>query len=218
MSGTTRARGAGTKGVPRADREDQILRAAAETFGLQGYAATSVADVAARAGISKPLVYAYFGSKEGLLTASLHHSGAILVDEIERIAVSGVVGLERALRTLEGIFGLLEEQPWLWRLFFDATVPRTDESVAAELAFYTDRITALAHDGVSEMLALGGNTDPTDVSAMTAVWMGIVDSLVNWWLDHPDESAAAMTERSVRLFVAALAVPLPESVQPALRA
>src|SRR4051794_26466639 len=56
---------AGTKGVPRAEREAQIVTAATEVFGAQGFAATSVADVAARAGISKPLIYQYFGSKEG---------------------------------------------------------------------------------------------------------------------------------------------------------
>jgi hypothetical protein len=39
---------------------------------------------------------------------------------------------------------------------------------------------------------------------MTAVWLGIVDSLMRWWVDHPDESAAAMTERSGRLLVAIL--------------
>jgi AcrR family transcriptional regulator len=191
--------GAGTKGVPRADREEQILLAACEVFGTHGYGVTAMADIAARAGISKPLVYAYFGSKEELLRACLHHAGAILVGEIERIARSGAVGLERGLATLEGIFVLLEDRPWLWRLFFDPTTPRTEAGVAAEIAQYTDQITALAVDGVSEMLALSGNTDATDISAMTAVWIGIVDSLVNWWLDNLDESAEAMTQRCVRL-------------------
>jgi hypothetical protein len=44
---------AGTKGVARPEREAQILAAACRTFGERGYAATSVADVADAAGISK---------------------------------------------------------------------------------------------------------------------------------------------------------------------
>ena len=51
-------------------------------------------------------------------------------------------------------------------------------------------------------MALAGNTDPADISAMTAVWLGIVDSLMNWWMEHPDESADAMMQRCVRLLVA----------------
>jgi AcrR family transcriptional regulator len=211
MVRTTVARrpNAGTKGVPRADREEQILRVAAEVFGAQGFAATSVADIAERAGISKPLIYNYFGSKEGLFSACLHRAGAILAEEMERIARGDAVGLERALRTLEGLFTLLEPQPWIWRLFFDPTVPRGEEGIAAEIALYTGRITALADQGVAEMMRLSGVEDPLDISALTSVWMSVADSLVTWWLDHPDETPASMTERCVRLFEVVLGAPGP---------
>lgn len=193
---------AGTKGVPRADREAQILRAAGEIFGTAGYAATNVATVAERAGISKPLVYQYFGSKEGLFTACVHDSGALIADEIERIARGGSAGLERGLLTLQGIFVLLEEETWRWRLFFDPTAP-TEGAIAEEIAGYTRRLTALADEGVGELMHLAGDDDPLDTSAMVKVWMTIVDALVSWWLDHPGESAAQMTDRCVRLFAAA---------------
>ena len=198
----------GTKGVPRADREEQILAVAGEVFGSEGFAATSVAEIAQRAGISKPLVYQYFGSKEGLFTACLHRAGAILAEEIERIARGDSVGIERALLTLDGIFRTLGDRPWTWRLFFDPTIPR-NEAIAREIGFYTDRITVLAEDGVGELMALVGNDDPGDLSAMVRVWMSIVDALVGWWLDHPDQTAAQMSERCVRLFTAAFSAQVP---------
>lgn len=207
----------GTKGVPRADREEQILAIAGEVFGSEGFAATSVAEVAKRAGISKPLVYQYFGSKEGLFTACLHQAGALLADEIERIARGDSVGLERALLTLEGIFATLGDRPWTWRLFFDATVPR-NEGIAREIAHYTDRITRLAEEGVGELMALVGNDDPGDLSAMVRVWMSVVDALVSWWLDHPEETAQQMSERCVRLFIAAFSAPAPGAPLSALLA
>jgi AcrR family transcriptional regulator len=200
---------AGTKGVPRADREEQIVQAASEIFGARGFAATSVADIAERAGISKPLIYNYFGSKEGLFRACLQRAGGILAEEMERIARGDAVGLERALRTLEGIFTLLEPQPWIWRLFFDPTIPRGEEAIAAEIARYTDRITALADEGVAEMMRLSGDEDPRDVSALTSVWLSVADSLVTWWLDHPDETPSSMTARCVRLFGVVLGAPFP---------
>ncbi|ALX03675.1 TetR/AcrR family transcriptional regulator [Aeromicrobium erythreum] len=192
---------AGTKGVPRADRERQILAVASVAFGTHGFVGTNVADVARAAGISKPLVYAYFGSKEGLYAACLDRAGALLGDEIERVARGDVVGLERGVRTLEGMFDVLEDQRHVWRLLHDRSAPSTPE-VATVVAAHTDRIHALAHEGVSELLALAGVQDGLDVSAMTATWLGIVDSLMDWWVAHPEQSAADMVERVTRLVAA----------------
>ncbi|MEH3069336.1 MAG: TetR/AcrR family transcriptional regulator [Aeromicrobium erythreum] len=192
---------AGTKGVPRAERERQILDVASVAFGTHGFVGTNVADVAHTAGISKPLVYAYFGSKEGLYAACLDRAGALLGDEIERVARGDVVGLERGVRTLEGMFDVLEDQRHVWRLLHDRSAPSTPE-VATVVAAHTDRIHALAHEGVSELLALAGVQDGLDVSAMTATWLGIVDSLMDWWVAHPEQSAADMVERVTRLVAA----------------
>jgi AcrR family transcriptional regulator len=192
---------AGTKGVPRLDRETQILDIASEHFGTHGFAATSVAAVADRAGISKPLIYNYFGSKEGLYEACLDRGGALLAEEIERIARGDAVGIERGLATLGGMFALLEPQPYLWRLFFDATAPTTGP-IADSAALYAERIGKLADEGVTELMGLAGNDDPLDISAMTSVWLGIVDSLMNWWMEHPDETAEQMTQRCLRLLEA----------------
>jgi riboflavin biosynthesis pyrimidine reductase len=59
------------------------------------------------------------------------------------------------------------------------------------------------------MLRIAGEGDRRDVSALSAVWLAIMDALVTWWLDHPEETAAAMTERCVRLFRVVLTSPLP---------
>ncbi|MET0821433.1 MAG: TetR/AcrR family transcriptional regulator [Aeromicrobium sp.] len=192
---------AGTKGVPRLDRESQILDVASEHFGTQGFAATSVAAVAAGAGISKPLVYSYFGSKEGLYEACLDRGGALLADEMERIAQGEAVGIERGMHTLAGLFVLLEDQRYLWRLFFDTTAPTTGP-IRDSITHYADRIGRLADEGVTELMTLAGNSDPLDVSAMTSVWLGIVDSLMNWWVEHPDQTADQMMQRCLRLLAA----------------
>jgi len=192
---------AGTKGVPRVDRETQILDVASEHFGTYGFAATSVAAIAERAGISKPLIYNYFGSKEGLYEACLVRGGSLVADEIERIARGDAVGLERGMRTLGGMFSLLEQRRHLWRLFFDTTAP-TDGPIAESVAQYADRIGRLAEEGVAELMGLAGNSDALDISAMTSVWLGVVDSLMNWWVEHPDETAEQMMQRCLRLLAA----------------
>jgi AcrR family transcriptional regulator len=57
--------------VPRAQREEQILTAAEQVFAERGFHATSMDEVAERVGVTKPLIYEYFGSKEGLLSACI---------------------------------------------------------------------------------------------------------------------------------------------------
>lgn len=198
MTSSTRAN-AGTKGVARAVREQQIVDAACRAFGESGFAATSVADVAEAAGISKPLIYNYFGSKEGLYAVCLHHAASTLTAEIERTAASGTVGLARAIVTLDGMFRALAPQPWIWRLVFDPTAPR-EGAIDAELAAYERQIFTFGEDGVGELMRLAGNDDPSDISAMHAVWENTFRSLVTWWLDHPDESPDQMTQRCIRLF------------------
>jgi AcrR family transcriptional regulator len=194
---------AGTKGVPRAEREREILHAASVAFGRHGFAATSVADVAQAAGISKPLVYSYFGSKEGLHAACLAEAGELLAAEIERVASGGSVGVERGVRTLDGMFALIDDRRHVWRLLRDRTAPSTG-SAAEVVARYGARIEGLAHEGVVELLAGAGITDEHDVSAMVRTWLGIVDSLMDWWVARPDQSAEDMTHRVARLLGALL--------------
>ena len=189
---------AGTKGVPRLDRENQILDVASAEFGEYGYAGASIARIAERAGISKPLIYNYFDSKEGLFLAAVERAGTVIADEIERIAHGGSEGLVRALETLQGIFAILEPQPYIWKLFFDESAPRTG-LIAAAIGGYRERITKTADQGVTVLMHQQGVTHHLDISAMTAVWLSVVDALVNWWLEHPDETAEQMTARCVRL-------------------
>ena len=83
------SRAVGTKGVPRPHREQLILDAAAEEFGRYGYAGAALSRVAAGAGVSKPLVLSYFGSKDGLYVACIERAGANLIDRIEQVLSAG---------------------------------------------------------------------------------------------------------------------------------
>ncbi|WP_089775767.1 TetR/AcrR family transcriptional regulator [Ruania alba] len=73
-------------GRPRAggeDKRERILAEAIALFARKGYAATSVADIAAAAQISKAGLLHHFGSKEGLYSAVLEHRDAVDVLALE---------------------------------------------------------------------------------------------------------------------------------------
>ena len=147
------------------------------------------------------MIYNYFGSKEGLFAVCIRHAASVLVAEIERTAASGTVGLERAVVTLDGMFRALAPQPWIWHLVFDPSAPR-DGEIAETLAEHERRLFAFGEEGVGELLRLAGNEDRDDMLAMRAVWENVFRTLVTWWLENPDESPEAMTQRCLRLFSA----------------
>jgi AcrR family transcriptional regulator len=72
----------GTKRLPRAVREQQMLDAAVEIFSVNGYHETSMDAIAAEAEISKPMLYLYYGSKEELFGACLNRELMRFVDEV----------------------------------------------------------------------------------------------------------------------------------------
>lgn len=86
---------AGTKRLPRAVREQQMLDAAVEMFSINGYHETSMDAIAAKAEISKPMLYLYYGSKEELF-------GACLDRELHRFveAVRADIDFDQSARDL----------------------------------------------------------------------------------------------------------------------
>ena len=72
----------GTKRLPRAVREQQMLDAAVQMFSLNGYHETSMDTIAAAAEISKPMLYLYYGSKEELFAACLSRELSRFVEAI----------------------------------------------------------------------------------------------------------------------------------------
>jgi AcrR family transcriptional regulator len=74
----------GTKRLPRAVREQQMLDAAVQIFSVNGYHETSMDAIAAEAQISKPMLYLYYGSKEELFGACLDRELQRFIDEVRQ--------------------------------------------------------------------------------------------------------------------------------------
>lgn len=87
----------------------RLLEAATGLFARKGYAATTVREIVDAAGVTKPVLYYYFGSKEGiflaLMTEGLGQYGACIH---AALAEGGTVS-ERVLRLFDRVFALLLE-------------------------------------------------------------------------------------------------------------
>jgi AcrR family transcriptional regulator len=72
--------------VPRVVRERQLVGLGEELFAERGFAKASMDELARRAGVTKPVIYELFGSKEGLFRACLEGLALRLADAIAEAA------------------------------------------------------------------------------------------------------------------------------------
>ena len=68
--------------LPRAEREQQTLDQARALFAAHGYAAVTMDQVAAAVGVTKPLLYNYFGNKEQLFLACMKPAADALTEHV----------------------------------------------------------------------------------------------------------------------------------------
>lgn len=199
-SPSQRQAGRGTKRMPQADRRQEIMAAALREFADHGFATSSMASVAARAGISKALVYQHFPSKEGLYLACFTGIAEPLIARIEaEIGTSPLSSLP--INVLNGVFEALGPDRATWRLFYDPTAPATGKA-GETVERFRKRLMDLTLTGVSGFLGTLGATDPLDIDALARIWTAIVDALVTWAIAHPDETTEALAVRWTRIVTA----------------
>ena len=128
--------------LPRAEREQQILDAALTVFGEHGFRGASMDAVAERVGVTKPVLYTHFGSKEGLLLACIARARAELL-EVTTAAAMAASGTEDMLRrgTL-AFFRYLERREPAWTLLCSESSV-TGDALEGIRAQQTDFIAAL---------------------------------------------------------------------------
>jgi AcrR family transcriptional regulator len=193
----------GRRKVPRAVRERQMLEVAGRAFAAHGFHDASMDEIADGAGISKPMIYNYFGSKEGLYAAYVEAAGQRLLSRMADAADddSQAVDAEATLRaTANAFFAHVDENRESWSVLFGELATRgspLSSEVAAIRQSIVDRTAALF-----EALLRRAGTPAKRVGGtepLAHAFVGAGESLANWWLDHPDETREAMADRLIQV-------------------
>jgi AcrR family transcriptional regulator len=120
--GRTKAVGRGAPGrarTPRAERKEQMIQAASGLFAEHGFGGVSMDDIAQASGITKPMLYAYFDSKEGLFAACAERAGAELRDELRQVSERNDLTPDKQLwEGLQRVFTFVEENHDGWLLLY----------------------------------------------------------------------------------------------------
>jgi AcrR family transcriptional regulator len=180
--------------LSRADRMEQTLQVAHDLFAERGYAAVKMDEIAAAVGVTKPLLYNYFGNKELLYIACMKRAGDALTATIAE-AVEGSASPGDALGAgVRAFFAFLDEDRAAWAVLFDETLPRGGE-VAERVAEYRGRIVELVSGSMLAQLPepLRGPAR-IEVEALSAALLGAVEALARWWLRSEEIGADAAAD------------------------
>jgi AcrR family transcriptional regulator len=168
--------------LPRAEREQQVLDIAHARFAAHGYGAVTMEDVAAEAGVTKPLLYAYFGNKERLYLACMERAGDALLATV-LAAVGSANGPADALRLgLRAFFAFVAEDRDAWRVLFDETLPAGGD-IARRVGEYRERLVSLVAQALLTRLPASRRArHATEIEALSHAILGAAEALARWWL------------------------------------
>lgn len=165
-----------------------MLEVAERMFAAGGFHAVSMDAIADGAGITKPMVYAYFGSKEGLYAACMGAAEERLFAAIGQ--GDPHAGAEEQLWAgLLAFFTFVDEHRDSWTVLFGEATWGAGP-FAGEAARIRRRIARL----VSGLLHRAAAAEGVEARRLLATeplanaLIGAAESLANWWLEHDGES------------------------------
>lgn len=136
-----------------------MLESAEEVFAERGYQATSMDEIALRVGVTKPMLYEYFGSKDGLLRACLGRARQQLHDATVAAVQAGGEPREVMLRALRAFFAFVDEHAAAWSVLRNEAMLTTGpgvgeiEEIRRQQSDYTQALLA-GMPGASEVGAV----------------------------------------------------------------
>jgi AcrR family transcriptional regulator len=184
--------------LPREQREEQTLEVARIMFAERGFAAVTMDEIATEVGVTKPLLYAYFGNKEGLYLACMEPAAEALVETVAA-AVEATDTPGAALRAgVHAFFIFVDADRSAWRVLFDETLPAGAEP-ARRAAEQRERLTELVAAAELERVpADRREAARVEIEALAAAMLGAAEALARWWLRTEAMPAGEAAELLVR--------------------
>jgi AcrR family transcriptional regulator len=180
--------------LSKADRMEQALAVAHALFAERGYAAVTMDEVAAVVGVTKPLLYNYFGNKEQLYIACMKRPGDALVTTILETVGDASSPSDALNDGLRAFFAFLDADRAAWAVLFDETLPHSGE-LADRVAEYRGRLIALVSESLlAQLPAKRRAVARIEVEALSTALLGAAEALARWWLRTEATSAREAAE------------------------
>jgi AcrR family transcriptional regulator len=181
------------------DRRAVIVEAAGPLFGARGYDATRLDDVAAAAGVTKPILYRHFTDKRALYLALLERHRTDLSSFAAAIPDEG--SDEQRLRAvLDTWLDYVEAHSYAWKMLF------RDSGGGSEVAAYRTEVHARARVVMAEIIGMfsEGAIPPRQRQPLGELMTMGMANLVLWWIENPEVKRRDVLDSIARVFAGLL--------------
>jgi AcrR family transcriptional regulator len=161
-----------------AERREQLIQVARGLIAARGFEGTSVEEIAAKAEVSKPVVYEHFGGKEGLYAVVVDREVQLLLTMM-RTALTAGAPRELLQQAAYALLDYIEQHPDGFRILVrDSPVGSASGSFVSIIGDIASRV---EHILGREFKARGFDTKYAPMYAQMLV--GMVGTTGQWWLD-----------------------------------
>lgn len=181
------------KRLPAEQRRALILDAGATLFATRGYEGTTLDDVAAAAGVTKPILYRHFNSKQSLYLALLAKHAEDMPGFVSEAPTTagGEVDLHAVL---DAWFAYAHANGHGWQMIF------RDAGGDEEIAAFRREVRERARGVVAGFVAASGaEIEPAELTAVAELIRAGLAGLVLWWAEHPEVPREVVVAAAVRL-------------------
>ncbi|MFD8491887.1 TetR/AcrR family transcriptional regulator [Amycolatopsis sp. NPDC059657] len=175
--------------LPRAVRERQILDAAVQVFSRYGYHSASMDEISEVAGVSKPMIYTYLGSKEDLFGQCIRREATRLLEAVQAGVHPELPPDMQLWHGLRAFYRFVADYRESWTVLHRQALTVGGAFAAEVVDMRTRAIELVAALVVSAGTQKGlGEQAEFSGEGLAAALVGGAESLADWALDHPDVS------------------------------
>jgi AcrR family transcriptional regulator len=156
------------------ERKAQLLRVARKAFGRRGFHGVSMDDVAREAGVTKPILYDHFSSKEALYLALLDADAEALEERIRAALAAPTGNRERIRHSFQAYFDFVDEHAEGFQLLMQETVA-ADDLYRSNVGGVRERIMAEVSDLI--VRESQGRIDREDADTVALGLVGMVETV-----------------------------------------
>jgi AcrR family transcriptional regulator len=178
-----------TTRLPAAQRKAMLLDVAREVFAERGLDGTSMEEIAARAGVSKPVVYEHFGDKEGVYDAVVGQELDLLISRFTTALDGDSPRLLLEQATL-ALLGYIQEREDGFRIL-------VREHGVGFATLMSDVAQQVEH--LLEHQFAGRGLDTTYVGLYSQALVGQVALVGQWWHTHREAAIEDVAAHLVNL-------------------
>jgi len=163
------------------EKQNRIVEAAMTLFGEVGYKKAYISEIAAASGISKALVFHYFGSKKGLYSYLVYYTGKIVMTEAQHERdTANKDFFDRAVTTVRFRLAIKSKYPAM-NMFMESVYKEDEPEVEADI----DRLKAIATDMHSKVELVSGEAglfkDGVDPAGVVGLVEKYTEGVVYGW-------------------------------------